>query len=341
MGPVTIILKFLIVFHSLFITSYTLVLLLADKQPWLVDALGYVLPWLFLPSLVFLPAAALLRSRRFSPLALVPVIIFIALYGVVFLPQRAPETTGVPFTVMTFNVWDMNNDDRTVVQEIRVHQPDLVGLQEVRPEMAQALERHLATNYPYVEFTPELGILSKWPLLDVTAFQLGGDGHWALKTRVKRGRNYLTIFNAHLRSPRLRSVPLPVFPFGWPVGFATADRDRDIADLLRQLEHTDGPILLVGDLNLTYTTAGYRALTERLTDAHRQSGWGLGFTRSHNPRQGIPTWRIDHVFFSSELTALRTFTGSFAGSDHLPVIAEMAFRYSPAGGMKTRLEKAR
>ncbi len=326
MRLVALILKGLIVLHSAAIAAYTLAWLVFERQPWLVDALGYILPWLFLPTLILLPAAALNRSRRFTGPALIPVAIFVAFYGHLFIPQRGPAPGDTAFTIMTFNIWDLNDDDAAIVQEIKAHDPGLIGLQELTPEMANSLQERLGSDYPYAEFTSESGILSKWPLLDVNAFRLGGDGHWALKARVEMGEESLTLFNVHPRSPRLRSTPLPIVPFGLPVDFVTAARDRDVADLLLRLERARGPLLVMGDLNLSDRSQGYRALTSSLIDAHRQAGWGLGFSRTHFPRQGIPTWRIDYILYSPQLVALKSYTGAFAGSDHRPVIGQLAFR---------------
>lgn len=326
MRPVSLLIKVLIALHSGALAAYTLVWLLFEKQPWLVDGLGYILPWLFLPTVALLPLAASLRSRPVIGTAFVPVGLFVLLYGPLFTPQRNPAATGADFTVMTYNVWDSNEGYVAVSEEIKAHDPDLVCLQELTPEMVRALQGYLKADYPYMELRPEIGILSKWPLSKVAAFRLGGDGHWALQADVEMGDRRFTLFNVHPRSPRLRSKSLPIVPFGLPVGFATADRDRDVADLLRRLELAEKPLLVAGDMNLSDRTGGYQELTETLSDAHRRVGWGLGFTRTHYPTWGLPTWRIDYVFYSAELAPLRAFTGDFAGSDHRPVVAHLAFR---------------
>jgi len=47
-------------------------------------------------------------------------------------------------------------------------------------------------------------------------------------------------------------------------------------DLLARLESVDGPLVVIGDFNLTDQQSLYRPLTRRLRDAHQESGWGDG-----------------------------------------------------------------
>ena len=92
------------------------------------------------------------------------------------------------------------------------------------------------------------------------------------------------------------------------------------------MEQVDGPILVVGDLNFTDQEHEYKLLTGTLEDAHRESGWGMGFSFSRLPSSGIAMWRIDYVLYSKEFVVLNTQTGEFNGSDHRPVIAILGWR---------------
>ena len=85
-------------------------------------------------------------------------------------------------------------------------------------------------------------------------------------------------------------------------------------------------LVVLGDFNLTDLQAVYGEITQVLIDAHKEAGYGLGLTRTPVRGIGPATWRIDFVFYTPELTALSTRTGDFAGSDHRPVMAELAFR---------------
>ena len=104
-------------------------------------------------------------------------------------------------------------------------------------------------------------------------------------------------------------------------------------DLLSRIVEIDGPLIVIGDFNLTDQQSIYAPLTRHLRDSHRESGWGMGFTFTRFRRLGLPMWRIDYVFHSSDLVALSSTMGDFGGSDHRPVIAKLAFR-APASGVR-------
>ncbi len=131
----------------------------------------------------------------------------------------------------------------------------------------------------------------------------------------------VNVFNVHLQMPletTSRSLDLS------STKYVNDLRDANVQDLLSRLETIDTPMIVIGDFNLTDQQSPYAALTNRLCDAHDESGWGMGFT-ARILSLGLPMWRIDYVFHSPELVALRTALGDFGASDHRPVIAELAF----------------
>jgi endonuclease/exonuclease/phosphatase (EEP) superfamily protein YafD len=90
--------------------------------------------------------------------------------------------------------------------------------------------------------------------------------------------------------------------------------------------------VVLGDFNLTSLQVVYGEMTQTLRDAHADVGYGLGFTRTPLRGTGPATWRIDYVFHTPEIVALSTTNGDFGGSDHRPVVAELAFRSSESNG---------
>jgi endonuclease/exonuclease/phosphatase family metal-dependent hydrolase len=131
------------------------------------------------------------------------------------------------------------------------------------------------------------------------------------------------VLNAHPLGPdlRLRRLgPLPI-PVGFDTGTGRPDRRR-------LLEHVDGarlPLVVLGDLNTAERQPYYRSLRRRLGDAHREAGWGLGWTFPSVPIGPalVPLVRIDHVLHSSEWRAVAEHTGFTPGSDHRHVVADL------------------
>lgn len=313
--------------HAGLIVAYFASRWLGGSDLWFVDALGYVLPWLFTPLLVLLPGAVLRRSRLLLILVAVPTALFLLTYGHLYLPRWPVRTTGPMFTVMTYNVLYQNPHADQVVAAIEAHTPDFFGLRELEPPVAQVLEGRFAEQYPYHRMEPGCGFWSRYPILEYEAFWLGeGGGDWAQRFVLDIDGYSVNVLSVHPRSPPLRGFHPLGLPLGIPTGFANEGRDADVRALLSRLEGVNDPLVVIGDFNLADQQSLYAPLTRRLRDAHRESGWGMGFTFTRFPRLGLPMWRIDYVFHSPDLVALSTTVGDYGGSDHRPVIARLAFR---------------
>jgi vancomycin resistance protein VanJ len=309
------------------IVAYFALRWLGGGDLWFVDGLGYVLPWLFGPLVVLLPGALLHRSRPLLTLAAVPTALFLLTYGHLYLPRLPVRSTGPTFTAMTYNVLYRNPGTEQVAAAIEGQAPDFFGLRELEPPMAQALESRFADQYPYYRIEPGCGFWSRYPILQYEAFRLGGgEGHWAQQLVLEIDGRRVTVLSVHPRSPPLRGFHPFGLPLGVPTGFANEGRDVDVRDLLGRLERIGSPLVIIGDFNLSDQQGPYADLARHLRDAHRESGWGMGFTFTRFPRLGLPMWRIDYVFHSPDLVALSTVVGDYGGSDHRPVIARLAFQ---------------
>jgi endonuclease/exonuclease/phosphatase (EEP) superfamily protein YafD len=315
---------------GLLVTYYTL-RELGGGDLWFIDALSYILPWLYLPFIILLPGILLLhRTRLMLILVAIPTTLFLSTYGGLYLPRSSVHSTGPSFTVMTYNVLWTNKQADRVAASIEEHDPDIVGLHEILPSMGVALEERLAEHYPYRKLENSYGILSRFPILQYEFYQLGdGTGSWVQQLVLDINGHQVNLLNAHPRSPPLEGFHPFGLPLGIPTGFLNQVRDADIRDLLSRIERLEDPLVVIGDFNLTDQQIMYVPLTSRLEDAHRESGWGMGFTFSRFPRIGLPMWRIDYVFYSPDLVALSVTTGDYGGSDHRPVIAELSFRKLP------------
>jgi endonuclease/exonuclease/phosphatase (EEP) superfamily protein YafD len=138
----------------------------------------------------------------------------------------------------------------------------------------------------------------------------------------------ITLFNVHVRRPTsgvdVRRNWLP-----WASRYDVHWRDVQMAALLDRIREVDGPLVVMGDFNQTQWSPSYVALASELEDTFRATGWGLGHTYpAHSGRWPIslPLLRIDYIFHSPDLVAARARVGRDGGSDHLPVVTELAFR---------------
>jgi endonuclease/exonuclease/phosphatase (EEP) superfamily protein YafD len=114
--------------------------------------------------------------------------------------------------------------------------------------------------------------------------------------------------------------PLP--PTGGPATTRWNRELRLIADLANA--PPSGPFILAGDLNLTQHHRWYGRIADGpLADALRKLGMGNATTWP-NGKLRLPSIRIDQVFISKEVVPLRGHVGQGHGSDHRPIVVDLA-----------------
>ncbi len=312
-----------------------------DRWWWLAWA-NILSLYLFLPLAVLGPLA--LASRRWPAIAAVavPLGVWLALYGGLFLPQIAPARAeeARPLRVMTWNILYLNDDGAAVERVVRAEAPDLLCLQELTQRFAADLADRLGDRYPYRVLLPQegvigLGVFSRYPLRDEgqipdPAEELGWWAHSAQAVAVEFAGQSVWLLNVHALPP-----DWPRLSRRWlhssEVSFRL--REQEVLTWLEWLAQRDGPAIVVGDFNVTDQNRAYRLMARQLRDAHRQVGWGLGHTApaSAEGLDAIPSpsrlFRIDYVWYSDHWLALAAHVGGWDGhSDHLPVVADLALR---------------
>lgn len=314
---------FLIGGHTIFVLGYWFLRLLGVRML-LVTALSYVAPWLFLPLIVLLPIAFLRRSRWLIAGEAACLALFVLLYGGWFLPRRPARVPQTTFTVMTHNILWTNPHLDQITAEVKAGSPDIVGLQELSSESWAALEPELSALYPYRYISADCGLLSRYPLEaceDIVARDSSRPR--TQKCEVNLDGRRITLFNAHPRSPYLDTLTLGRFTL--PGALHTSLHDADVAVLLEQVRSTQGPALVMGDLNFSPQHQPYRDFMAELQDSYRERGWGPGFTFSCRPCAHVPVWRLDYLFHSAEISTLDIQVGDYHGSDHRAVLATLGF----------------
>lgn len=306
--------------HTGILVTYFFIRWIGGGKLWFIDALSYVLPWLFVPLIPLFPIALFRRSRTLVVSVSTLSLLFLLTYGHLYWPRRSVRADASVFTVMTYNVYIQNSDADQIAAIVKEHSPDIVGLHELRKSIAETLQSQLSEQYPYLRIEPGCcGVFSRYPILDYQTFQLGEDR--AQQATLDLDGRPVDVFNVHLQMPlETTSGSLDLSS----TEYVNDLRDANVQDLLSRLEATDTPVIVIGDFNLTDQQSSYAALTHHLRDAHYESGWGMGFTARLLPL-GLPTWRIDYIFHSPQLVALRMAFGDYGASDHRPVIAELAF----------------
>jgi vancomycin resistance protein VanJ len=292
-----------------------------------VALLNAVLPWVLLPAFLLLPVT--LALRRWIPAGMVSmgVVLFVWLYGGLFLPPLDHPNGSEMLTVMTYNVADGLASPDNLVAAIRGADADIVALEELGEEQAMVITQDLRDLYPYQALygcgIPGKGLLSRYPIVDQELFYLQAERLPYLRAVIavdelgEPGEIVeLTVIVVHPPPPGIGPRGYTQHPFAAP----------EIASVTRMAREGE-PSIVMGDFNLVDQDDNYRLLKEAgLRDAFRVAGWGLGATW---PAGGVgPLWpvvRVDYVWYTPQFHATRALVGPDAGSDHLPVLAELAW----------------
>ena len=292
-------------------------------------------PWLYAPA----PVAALVGLVAGSPI--------LAGAGAVLCAQFAarwggrfarPVASDAPadLTVMTFNALAWTRDGTEIARVIETVDPDLVTIQELGPRPVAQVVLALEHRLPYsaLHATPSsssTATLSRFPILEAEPFTLSaGEAHWCQRLIVDAPGGPLTLLNVHTKIPRVRRSRLRLGRFIVPATFHAERRLKEVHRLCELLDATDGPLLAMGDFNMTERSEDHALIARHLTDAYQVAGRGLGHT--------FPAWlmfpiglplpfpmlRLDHVWHSAHFRTVAARIGPAAGSDHHSVIIRLA-----------------
>ncbi|MFC4172811.1 endonuclease/exonuclease/phosphatase family protein [Microvirga sp. GCM10011540] len=288
---------------------------------WLFDIASHFRPQLAAASLVCLATALFARSRAAAILCLV----LVAANAVPLLPYlsgsaRAAGAERADLRVLTLNLHLEGADMDAVRRLIASEDPDVVMFTEM-PADDGAILAGLRDAYPhrteYRRGSPfDVVLLSRWRIED-----------WSMDRNVAP---YLPVLSARLCGAQSRQRCITIVglhaarPFGREGRRQRAQLDAAAAAVrAAPLQQA----VVMGDLNLTPWSHAFHRFTQ-----------GAG-VRGNPPERGLAaTWlsrvplfglMIDHVLASPNVRIVRAWVGADVGSDHLPVIADLAFEPEP------------
>lgn len=271
--------------------------------------------WILLPAYTVLVAAVCFRRW---PLAITATIVVIAHLAWIVppltdtVPVSAAARRAPHVRVVTANVRYDNTEHGPLIAELERLRADVLVIQEVTPAWWEAIQRsRLRTAYPHAasdlrDDPGGMAVLSKVPLRRVRVHHAGG---WPIITAtVELGGRPVQLAGVHVVAP-LQT-------------FARNQRaQRAVTAIVRGLPR---PRLVLGDFNASpYNRWFEQMLDLGLRDAHQSVGRPFA-TSWHNARRWLPPLLIDHVFSDPALVALDAAEGTGTGSDHRPVVVDLA-----------------
>ena len=274
--------------------------------------------WLYLPAYPIVFVALFFRKWWLAACGLLVVVVHLvwvlpAFTHRVAIPDAARRAPHV--RLVSANVRYDNQTRPALARELMSYDADVMVLQEITPTWWETLRAEgVLRAYPYhaealYRSAGGAAIVSKLPLADTRVVEVAG---WPLvSTDLRTARGAVRLFDIH-------SVP-PAFdyPLSQQMLHAITDQlERRLADGV--------PTIVAGDFNATpYNRWLHTVQGLGLRSAHEAVGRPLATTWP-NGLHKFPPLRIDHVFFTGTLVPLRVREGNGTGSDHLPVITDIA-----------------
>lgn len=321
---------FLFAYILLLCVWYTAWLTLGDVTWWLV-VMHRVVPYLFLPVPLFFVWELWQRRYKRLLLLMLPVSMFLSLYHPYVIPKAA-NVRDAELSVMTYNVLYSNLDYAGVADVIRHQDADLVALQEVQPDMMDALRQRLASEYPYsmmgtIHDYGTTAVFSKQPFRNANILDLGADRPAVIVQTEVNGRT-VTLAAVHLMAYGLQWVAWPEIPGA--ILEKTRIQNKQVEILMDQLDQESGIVLVACDCNTKETSTSYRMLDASFDSAAYTVGWRWNAQNLPDVTPDTNLQHIDYVFYRGLLQPVRAHTvNDSGGSDHLAVVTRFVLDVPP------------
>lgn len=225
----------------------------------------------------------------------------------------APSGDAPLFRAMLMNVNCQGGDPTAVRAAISNSRPDLLVLEEIDDRWLASLAPVL-DSYPYRAVEPRfdnfgIGLFSRHPLDTARIVPFGPINAPSIFAEMQLADRKLTLVATH---------PMPPGD-----AWLAAERNRQLDWIARRITELSGPVLLLGDLNMSPWSPAYRRF---LNDS--------GLKDSARGRSIRPTWPasipllwipLDHALHTSDFAIHERTIGPDIGSDHLPLTVDFTW----------------
>jgi endonuclease/exonuclease/phosphatase (EEP) superfamily protein YafD len=298
--------------------------LLFGSQYWLLDLLTFFWPWAVLAAVAVL-LLSLLSPGPWAKLVAVAGLL-VCLYPIFALPPAPDTMPGEKIRLLTANVYIGNPDPRPFVAMLTRVQPDIVITEETSRRFAEAIR-----GSGLYAFESDFGlsegddkkVFSRYPIRDyIQLDNLPGKPvrRHAARMVVDTPGGPLVVYAVHPDTPRSL----------WQWQY----RGRYFERLAHSLaaERPDTPIVVAGDWNLPAHSGIFRSFFSETGLRFARPGYWLPVTRFSTKLARYIYFgsTIDHVAVSSAVRVTGWSRGDDIGSNHLPVIVDLALPSSNA-----------
>jgi endonuclease/exonuclease/phosphatase (EEP) superfamily protein YafD len=219
--------------------------------------------------------------------------------------------------LLSANVLIENRAPHRLLSLVRAHRPDILvtletdawwerHLDTLLPEYPHTIKRPLANSYG-------MHVYSRLPLEEPTVeFLIEREVPSMHATVVLRSGQRVRAHFLH---------PTPPSPTENP---RSTERDAELIVVAKRVAQERGPVIVTGDLNdvAWSTTTRLFCKLSRLLDPRI----GRGMFNTFHARWPCLRWPLDHIFHSDDFTLVALCRLPAIGSDHFPILAELAFQ---------------
>ncbi|HEY5014064.1 MAG TPA: endonuclease/exonuclease/phosphatase family protein [Acidimicrobiia bacterium] len=279
--------------------------------------------WIYLPAYAIAVAAICFRARTLGICAAVLIVAHLAwvlppAFRRVSIPASAWAAPRL--RVVSANLNFDNREHGPLLAELARDDADVVVLEELTPEWWKAVEASgLWSSHPYRVGRPRtdpggMAVLSREPLREVVVHD--ADGWPIITAAIVVDGTTVHLTGVHLLAP------LDTFN-------RNQRQQRAITAIIRALPR---PRVVAGDFNADPYNRWYeQILGLGFREAHEAVGRSLATTWP-NGQHHLPPLRLDHVFVDPPIVPLRATEGRGTGSDHRPIVVDLAITRSVAAG---------
>ncbi|MGB6221660.1 endonuclease/exonuclease/phosphatase family protein [Haloferula sp.] len=283
---------------------------LMGRFHWFLDLFNHLQAQYFVALLVITIVLALWKKPGHAAIAglalMIPATHLAPLYRS---SDLAPE--GPSLRVAAYNVLSRNDRYNDAVEWILAANPDFIYLAECDRRWVKGLAP-LGMTYPHaidevIAGNFGFGFRSKHPILSHRIHELGDLELPLLEAVVRTPNGDVTVFGCH---------PVP------PVNeFWASERNLYLAELHRLSAAIKGHAVILGDLNATRWSYQMKPILGNYEDTQQGHGYSATWMRSN----WLVTIPIDHILAKGFKGTLSRQSGPDLGSDHRPIVAELAW----------------
>ncbi|MFE7132133.1 endonuclease/exonuclease/phosphatase family protein [Streptomyces sp. NPDC057638] len=265
------------------------------------------LPWHGVLIPLLLIAALLRRSVTALIALLVPVVVWVNLFGGLVTGKTG---TGGDLTVATHNVNAENPDPARTAADVAASGADVLALQELPQRQLEKYREALKSTYKYHAVVGTVGLWSKYPMADTAPVEIRMGWQRAMRSTVQTPQGDVAVYVAHMPSVRVKMN----------AGFTASQRDNSADALGEAISHEPiRKVILLGDLNGTMNDRALTAITSQMRSTQGAAGDGFGFSWPAS----FPMARIDQILVRN-VEPVSSWTLPRTASDHLPLAARVS-----------------